>query len=134
MGIQSQSTLIAAMILVGLAVHVYNDRRSIKFRKTFVVLLSSLSLVNAVWFVFLISKNNNWLIPLSFGALFFGQVIARFFQRFTRERFREVQNGLNLISVLWVLVLLTDTLLGTRFLDNPMLLFVIGVSTLGTYA
>ena len=134
MGIQSQSTLIAAMILVGLAVHVYNDRRSIKFRKTFVVLLASLSLVNAVWFVYLVSKNANWLIPLSFGALFFAQVISRFFQRFTRSQFVRVQVSLNLISFLWVLVLLTDTLTGTRFLLHPSVLSVIGFSCLSTYA
>jgi two-component system, NtrC family, sensor histidine kinase HydH len=134
MGIQSQSTLIASMILIGLSIHVYNDRRSIKFRKTFIVLLASLSFVNAMWFLFLVSDNENWLIGLSFGALFFAQVSRRFFQRFTRSTSRTLTQSLNAISVGWLSLLGFDLFFDSKLVLNQVVLGITAMSTLLTYA
>ncbi|MGB0647880.1 MAG: hypothetical protein ACPGQS_11930, partial [Bradymonadia bacterium] len=134
MGIQSQSTLIASMILIGLAIHVYNDRRSIKFRKTFMVLLGSLSFVNAMWFLYLLSRNSVWLIGLSFGALFFSQVTRRFFERFTRRGFTALTRSLDAVSAVWICLLVADLLFETHLVTSALVLFITAFFTLATCA
>ena len=122
------------MILIGLAIHVYNDRRSIKFRKTFIVLLGSLSFVNAMWFLHLISQNKTWLIGLSFGALFFAQVTRRFFERFTRGGFTLLTRSLDAVSAVWICLLATDLLFETRLVTSAVVLFTTAFFTLATCA
>lgn len=134
MGIQSQSTLIAAMILIGLAINVYNNKRSIKFRKTFMVLLTSLSCVNAMWFLFLVTDNTSWLIALSFAALFFAQVTRRFFQRFTRTNFVILTRGLNLVTIAWLTMLGVDLVIESNLVRHKFVLGLTAFSTLLTYA
>jgi signal transduction histidine kinase len=107
MGIQTQSALIAAVLLLALGVNVLYQRR-VAYRRTFAILLGSLFAYNLAFFLSGVVGGPLCRRLLMLAAVSVPWAALRFFDRFLGEKDRVAQSVVTPATVLAVVVLATS--------------------------
>ena len=127
MGVQSQSALIAALLLLGLAINVYFERRRVEHRTAFTLLLGAFAVFNLTWFFYSVTDSVLWLRLLALSSIGVAQACLLFFDRAFPGSMEIARTPTHAASLVAGLLFLTD------WVTEPLVL-TLGVSlALGVY-
>ncbi|MEE2756146.1 MAG: ATP-binding protein [Myxococcota bacterium] len=128
MGVQTQSALIAALILIGLSVNVLFERRRVEHRVAFGALVGGFALFNLCWFAYSISSSGFWLRVLLLSGIVVAQTCLSFFERFLSKSMGTERTIIWATSGILVLTLPSD------LVHEPLVPSLVATLSLGTYA
>ena len=129
-GVQSQSALVAGLILLGLSINVLFERRRIEHRVAFAILLIGFSIYNLAWCACAETswESGFWLRILLLSGVIIAQACLSFFERFLRLSMTRERTVVTTGSLVLLLSLLTD------FVYESAVPALSAVLALGTYA
>jgi len=127
MGVQSQSALIAALLLLGLAINVYFERRRVEHRTAFTLLLGAFALFNLTWFIHSVADSILWLRLLALSSIGVAQACLLFFDRAFPGSMEIARTPTHAGSILAGGLFLTD------WVTEPLVLATGGCLALGVY-
>ena len=104
MGVQTQSALIAGLLLFGLAINVLWERRRVEHRGAFLGLLTLLGVINLTWFLTAVSDSGVWQRALLCAGIAFPSICLRFFERFLGRSMSGVRTPSNATALILFLV------------------------------
>ena len=128
MDVQSQSALIAALILLGLSINVLFERRRVEHRTAFAALVGGFALYNLAWFSYSISKSGFWLRILLISGIVIAQLCLSFFERFLSKAMGTERTVVSAASLVLLVTILTD------LVHQPLVPTLVAALSLGTYA
>ena len=128
MGVQTQSALIAALVLLGLSVNVLFERRRVEHRIAFGTLVAVFAVYNLSWFSYSFSDSGFWLRVLLLSGIAIAQTCLSFFERFLAMSMGKERTLISAASVILIVTLPTD------LVHEPLVPSLVAMMSLGTYA
>ncbi|MEE2786107.1 MAG: ATP-binding protein [Myxococcota bacterium] len=128
MGVQSQSAMIAGLILLSLAINVLFERRRVQHRVAFVTLLSSFALFNLAWFFFSVTESGFWRSLLLLSSIAIAHANLSFFERFLETSLRSWRTLATVMSGVILVLIPTD------LASDPMVTIMAGSLAFGIYS
>lgn len=129
MGVQSQSALIAALLLLALAINVAFSERRVEHRAAFTGLLVAFLIYNVTWFLYSVTDSVFWMRLLLLSGVGVAQACLWFFGRMLAGAFGPTERTLvHAGSLAGVILTATDLVHG------PWLRLGVAGLALGTYA
>lgn len=108
MGIQTQSALIAAILLLALGINVAFQERRVEHRAAFTAFVGGAFFYNLTFFLHAVSDSDFWRRLLMLSGVVFAQVCLRFFGRYLKRNFTAARTATNVGSALCIVLLVTD--------------------------
>ncbi|MCA9538270.1 MAG: GAF domain-containing protein [Myxococcales bacterium] len=127
MGVQTQSALIAALLLLGFAINVAFQERRVEHRAAFTALLGGFFFYNLAWFMHSVVGGSVWLRLLLLSGVVVAQTALWFFERVLRTSVAAVRTAVHVTSAVAVV------LVGTDLVDQPLVKSFIAAVALCTY-
>lgn len=113
MGVQTQSALIAALLLLALAINVAFSERRVEHRAAFTGLLIAFLGYNLTWFLFSVTDSGFWLRLLLLSGVGVAQACLFFFGRMLPDAFSRTERSLvHVASLAAGVLVLTDLVYG----------------------
>ncbi len=127
MGVQSQSALIAALVLLGLCINVLFERRRVEHRAAFASMVSAFALFNLSWFFYAVTGTRFWVSLLLVSAVAISLTCISFFERVLSITMPAIRTLATTISCVLLVVSITD------FCGHPAVVSGAVILGLGTY-
>ncbi len=108
MGIQTQSALIAAILLLALGINVAFQERRVEHRVAFTAWVGGAFFYNLTWFLHAVSGSDFWRRMLLLAGVVFAQACLRFFARYLQRTFTAARTAANVMTAVCAVLIVTD--------------------------